>query len=119
MAPCEGSPLWEDLKRMMPGCVLISSATPPKKSGAGLVAEVAAQVLEEVAGDQITTASLKLMVLARLPGGGAGVSDVVFKAGIKNLAEANAKRAAAGEPVWVKPTPTSRSWVKQQQEAGQ
>jgi hypothetical protein len=112
MAPCEGSPLWEDLKQMMPGCVMVSSVTAPKKSGAGLVAEAVSLALAELECDQITTSALKALAMARLPDGGAGISEAVFKAGIKQLAEINAKRAAAGEAVWVKPSPTARSWMK-------
>jgi len=115
MAPCPGSPLWEELEKMMPGCVLVSESVAPKASGADLVKDAAEKALQGVEGDQITTKDLRPLVMALLPEQGAGISDQVVLRGFKLLAEANAKRAAAGELVWIKPTPTSRSWVKQQQ----
>lgn len=112
MAPCPGSPLWEELARMLPGCSMHSESRPPKASGAEQVEQAAALALDELAVDQITSAKLKPMVMAHLPAGGAGISDDVFKAGLKALADANATRAAAGELCWVKPSPSSRSWVR-------
>jgi len=112
MAPCKGSPLWEELSGMLPGCVMCSESQPPKASGAEQVAQAAAMVFNELECDQIASAKLKPLVMAHLHLGGAGVSDDVYKAGLKQLAEANAKRAAAGEACWVKPTPSSRSWVR-------
>jgi hypothetical protein len=112
MAPCEGSPLWEELARMLPGCSMQSESSPPKLSGAEQVKQAAARALDGLEADQITTTKLRPLVMTQLPEGGTGVTDKVFKAGLKALADANAKRAAAGESCWVKPTPTARSWVK-------
>lgn|GEM_PF-6227931 len=112
MAPCPGSPLWEELEKMMPGCVLVSESVAPKASGADLVKDAAEKALQGVEADQITTKDLKPLVMAFLPEQGAGISDQVMFRGLGLLAEANAKRAAAGEACWVKPTPTSRSWVR-------
>jgi len=112
MAPCPGSPLWEELTRMLPGCSMQSESRPPKASGADQVMTAAKQALDALEVDQITTIKLKPLVMAQLPEGGAGVTDKVFKGGLKALAEANAKKAAAGEPCWIKPAETSRSWVR-------
>jgi hypothetical protein len=112
MAPCPGSPLWEELTRMLPGCLMQSESKPPKLSGAEQVKQVAARVLDSLEIDQITTTKLRPLVMKQLPEGGAGFTDKVLKAGLKALADANAKRAAAGESCWVKPTETARSWVR-------
>jgi len=111
MAPCEGSPLWEELARMLPGCSMQSESNPPKLSGAELVKQAATLALDGLEADRITTTKLRPLVMAQLPEGGAGVTDKVFKAGLKALADANAKRAAAGESCWHKATPSSRTWV--------
>lgn len=112
MAPCPGSPLWEELARMLPGCSMHSQSRPPKASGAEQVEQAAALALDALDVDQITSAKLRPLVMAHLPAGGAGISDDVFKAGLKALADANAIRAAAGEHCWIKPTLSSRSWVR-------
>ena len=112
MAPCPGSPLWQELKAMMPGCVLVSDSRAPKASGADLVAEAAERALATVEGNQASTTVLKPLVMAQLPDGGAAISDQVFHRGLKLLAERNQARLAAGESCWVKPSPTARSWVR-------
>jgi hypothetical protein len=112
MAPCPGSPLWQELETMMPGCVLVSESVAPKASGAELVKDAAGKALQGVEADQITTKDLKPLVMALLPEQGAGISDQVVFRGLRLLAEANAKKVAAGEPCWVKPTEASRSWVR-------
>jgi hypothetical protein len=110
MAPCEGSPLWQELVKMMPGCVITSTGRPRKLSGAELVEEAATQALGEVTAARITTRDLKARVIERLPG--RTISDRVFGQGLKRLAEANAERAAAGETCWIKPSEDARSWVR-------
>lgn len=112
MAPCPGSPLWQELGTMMPSCVLVSESVSPKASGADLVKDAAEKALQGVEADQITTKQLKPLVLALLPEQGAAISDQVVLRGLKLLADGNGVRAAAGEPCWVKPTETSRSWVR-------
>jgi hypothetical protein len=110
MAPSEGSPLWQELKQMMPGCVITTTCKPRKLSGAELVEQAAILALGDVAADQITTKELKPLLVSRLPGG--ACSDRVLGQGLKQLAEVNAKKAAAGESCWIKPTPTSRRWIR-------
>lgn len=110
MAPSEGSPLWQELKQMMPGCVITTTSKPRKLSGAELVEQAAVLALGDVAADQITTKELKPLLVSRLPGEAS--SDRVLGQGLKQLAEANAKKAAAGESCWIKPTPTSRRWIR-------
>jgi len=107
---CDGSPLWMELKRMMPGCVIIPASQPPKSSGADLVEAAVYRALEEVTGDRVLTADLRALVMKHLPGG--ETTDRVLWAGLKQAAEANARRAAEGEDCWVKPTATARSWMR-------
>lgn len=110
--PAEGSPLWDELKMMMPGCQLESEGTPIKASNADLVVKAAELALAEVEGDEISTVKLKPLVLKHLPDGGRAVSDRVFVYGLNALATRNAERAAAGEQCWHKPTPEARRWVR-------
>ena len=107
---CEGSPMWTELRRMMPGCVINPASAPPKASGADVVEAAVHRALDEVTGDRILTKDLKALVMKHLPGGTA--TDRVLGLGFKQAAKTNAKRAAAGEPCWVKPDESARSWVR-------
>jgi hypothetical protein len=75
-----------------------------------LVEQAAVLALGDISADQITTKELKPLLVARLPGEAS--SDRVLGQGLKQLAEVNAKKAAAGESCWIKPTPTSRRWIR-------
>jgi len=108
MAPCEGSPLWTELARMMPGCVLQSESQPPKESGYEQAAKAANQILSGLTQDSILTTELLRLIRPIVP----ELSEGVLKDGIKQLAIDNNEIAQKGQSCWIKPTPTSRRWIR-------
>lgn len=111
-APCKGSPLWESLLEILPGVQICSDSEPPAVSGASTVADATEKVFAEVEGESISSLKLRPLVMALLPAGGEGISDKVFKAGLRLLQERNLAKAAAGQACWLKPTMDSRAWER-------
>ena len=79
-----------------------------------MVAEAARRALESlpIDVDEVSSRKLKSAVMALLPDGGANVSDQVFKAGLALLNKESTEQLARGFPAWVKPEPTSRTWIR-------
>ena len=111
-APCKGSPLWESLLEILPGVQLCSDSEPPAVSGASTVADAAEKALDGVEANSISSARLRPLVMALLPAKGEGISDKVFKAGLRLLQERNLAKATAGQRCWLKPAPDSRGWER-------
>lgn len=113
-APCKGSPAWESLQAWMPGVQMESSSAAPLPTVTEQVMQAAEQVLDQQAPDVVSISSKALTqeMEKLLQQAGLALTRSTQQEALAALLQRNERLHAAGVETWVKPTPTSRSWMR-------